>query len=485
MALLSSLLLMADSLYRAWEGLLSGPDWLFWSVLLLVVTLSLLFGWGIRSLLLPRRKQPPPPAAPRDEESVRSALAAAQRDGVDVSAAEEELAQLDQQRQAPNPPLTVALFGEISSGKSSLIKALVTDAEPDVDVCGGTTRELIRYQWHYADGGTLELLDMPGLHEAEQPVDEEAQQHALRAHVVIYVCDGDLTRSQQQQLAELQRLDKPLILALNKSDRYRPQELQLLQQRLAEHQRQQQEVVTVSAGGEQELLRLLPNGDEEWVTRQRPPRINELRDALTRILGLDPTQLNQLRERAVFDLAGQKLEQAITTHREQRAAQIVESYTRRAVVGALAAIAPGSDLLIQGYLASRLIRELAQLYQVPIQRADTDLLLELVQKHVVRSHTLFLAVAGNALKAFPGIGTLAGSLVHAVAYGLIFHALGRSVARSLAAGGGLQPHQTAKMFKETPRDELETMVGKLAKMAVAEYRKRLTGSKPASPDDLR
>ena len=31
---------------------------------------------------------------------------------------------------------------------------------------------------------------------------------------------------------------------------------------------------------------------------------------------------------------------------------------------------------------------------------------------------LSLAVAGNGLKAFPGVGTVAGGIAHAVAYGL-------------------------------------------------------------------
>ena len=49
-----------------------------------------------------------------------------------------------------------------------------------------------------------------------------------RAHLVIFLCDGDLTRSQARQLKFLRELDKPLVLALNKADRYDRQELQSL-----------------------------------------------------------------------------------------------------------------------------------------------------------------------------------------------------------------------------------------------------------------
>ena len=45
---------------------------------------------------------------------------------------------------------------------------------------------------------------------------------------------------------------------------------------------------------------------------------------------------------------------------------------------------------------------------------------------------MVLAIAGNALKAFPGLGTLGGGVLHAFAYALIFDSLGRALAASLA-----------------------------------------------------
>ncbi|MDT9150902.1 hypothetical protein RSW37_24540, partial [Escherichia coli] len=85
-----------------------------------------------------------------------------------------------------------------------------------------------------------------------------------------------------------------------------------------------------------------------------------------------------------------------------------------------------------------------------------ELLLKLVQQHAAKAHTLVLAVSGNALKAFPGIGTLAGGAVHAVAYGIIFRTLGRALTITLATRGELHPRQTAKLFEEKLGGNLET-----------------------------
>jgi hypothetical protein len=79
---------------------------------------------------------------------------------------------------------------------------------------------------------------------------------------------------------------------------------------------------------------------------------------------------------------------------------------------------------------------------------------------------LSLAVAGNGLKAFPGIGTVAGGLVQAVAYGLIFDALGRSLVLTLTAGGQLVPEAAANDFEESISEHLEAGIRRIAKMAM-------------------
>jgi len=90
------------------------------------------------------------------------------------------------------------------------------------------------------------------------------------------------------------------------------------------------------------------------------------------------------------------------------------------------------------------------------------------QSRVGRALPLTLAVAGNGLKAFPGIGTVAGGIVHAVAYGLIFDALGRSLVLTLTRHGELVPEAAAKEFEEGISEHLEAGVRRIAKMALDE-----------------
>jgi hypothetical protein len=122
-----------------------------------------------------------------------------------------------------------------------------------------------------------------------------------------------------------------------------------------------------------------------------------------------------------------------------------------------------------------MVRELAALYDTRVGKVDTELLLKLVQKHVGRADTLILAVAGNAFKSFPGIGTLAGGAMHAVAYGIIFRTLGRALTTTLDTRGELHPRQTAKLFEEKLGEDLETPARSLARLVIDRTRKARQG----------
>ena len=140
--------------------------------------------------------------------------------------------------------------------------------------------------------------------------------------------------------------------------------------------------------------------------------------------------------------------------------------TRKAVVGAMAAVSPGTDIIIQGYIGTIMTQELCKLYGVAPRDLDIEEFLNLSQSRAGKALPLTLAVAGNGLKAFPGLGTVVGGLVHAVAYGLIFDALGRSLTHTLAKHGKLVPKAAAQEFEDTIGEHIEAGVRKVAKMAV-------------------
>jgi GTP-binding protein EngB required for normal cell division len=470
---IAATLFVTESALNVWDRLLQGPKLLRYGYVTVMVLLVVAAIWLIWRLVV-RRK---PPAAtkaasrPLTRDEIRERLEDAEKAGVDVAEAQAELQELAE-RQAQGA-IHLCFFGEISTGKSSLIKALVPAADISVDALGGSTTDVRHYRWRDDAGHEILLTDVPGTGGHEEGLSDIAMREAQRAHVVLFVCDGDLARQEAQAVEQLSALGKPVIIVMNKSDRFDTSEQAALLQRLLEHldrvggEIARDRVVAVTAGGEQEVVERASDGSETTAIKQRPADIGVLVIAINRLLE-DPADIDERRDRAVFRLAADKLAAAEAQYREQRSEQIIRSATRKAVVGSLAAVSPGTDILIQGYIGTAMTQELCRLYDAAPRDLDIEEFLNLSQSRVGKALPLSLAVAGNGLKAFPGIGTVAGGLVHAVAYGLIFDALGRSLVLTLSKHGELVPEVAAKEFEEGISEYIEAGVGRVARMALEE-----------------
>ena len=312
---IAALLFVTESALNVWDRLLEGPRLLLYGYVVVMVALVLVAAWLIWRLVV-RRKIPDArrsDAQPLSAADIRERLADAEKAGVDVAAARAELQELAARRAAGS--IHLCFFGEISTGKSSLIKALVPDANVGVDVLGGSTTEITHYRWRDDEGHEILLTDVPGTGGHEEGLDELAVSEAQRAHVVLFVCDGDLTRQESAAVANLSALGKPVIIVMNKADRYSHEDQATLLQRLLEHLDsaggaiERDRVVAVSAGGEIDVVERAGDGSESSVRRQRPADIGVLVVAINRLIE-DPADIDRRRDRAVFRLAAGKLAEA-------------------------------------------------------------------------------------------------------------------------------------------------------------------------------
>lgn len=159
---------------------------------------------------------------------------------------QEELAQLlELEHKLTSGRVEIVVFGEISTGKSALINALIGDAVTAVDVRGGWTKEVWDIPWEGSghciaglDESQLVLIDTPGLNEVGgQDRGDMAGRAAEKADLILFVTDSDLNETEFSELTSLAGRHKPIIVVLNKSDLYSPDQLvqlsEIIQQRLA------------------------------------------------------------------------------------------------------------------------------------------------------------------------------------------------------------------------------------------------------------
>lgn len=427
-----SLVQLTDTALSIQQRLEALPWWIAVPITLVLFALGASLFWLILRLLIPRHskltKVPLSVNTLRERVQKLALNAGESEQNAGISQqVDQELALLEQRAQQSF--VYVAMFGEVNTGKSSLIKTLV-GANVAVDVLAGSTDTINLYPLSLTDNQTIILADVPGSNEVRAPhLASLAREEALRSHLVALVVSGDLSRSAALEWQWLKQFQKPMWLILNKSDRYTADELSELQIRLRE--RFGADVIAVHAMYQEEVLQIDQNGIASKRLRTINGNIKALTDRLHALVATPRSSLESAREQSILLGLDAKLEQSEAQQRIELAERVIRQFTRRAMLGAMAAVAPGSDLVIQGALGLGLVHQLCGIYSVSASQIELDSLIQAIGGKLKGSIAVLIAIIGNGLKAFPGLGTLSGGALHAIAYGLIFDRVGHALQESL------------------------------------------------------
>ena len=354
-----------------------GPVLLIGTVLLVAVVLQVGLPW-LRHWRTQRHRQQaqrpqdrPAPTSSRDaaEQSLSSVDQLLERLQDDV--ARESLLQERQRvaRELERGDLVLVVFGTGSSGKTSLIRALLKEIVGDVGAAMGSTSESRSYRLRLKglERGVL-LVDTPGILEAGQEGrgrEQEARRRASRADLMIVVVDGDLRQSELEVVQNLSALGKRLVLVLNKCDLRGEEEerrlLQLLKRRCSEWL-QPEDVVPASASPQS-----LPRPGQRPV--QPPAEIGLLVRRLAAVLHADGEELladNILLQCRDLGSAGRDL---LDRQRTDEARRIIDRYTWISAGVVAATPLPGVDLLGTAAVNAQMVMEMGAVYGIELTRS--------------------------------------------------------------------------------------------------------------------
>ncbi len=450
-------LMLTEKLLSIWHYLQEAPLWVTILYTLVIFAVAVFAVYLYFLLIKPKPIKKKLQAI--DESSLRQSLALQESRGVDVAPAQHELIELDKRR--AQGKFYIALYGTVSAGKSSFIQALMPHKNIATDVLSGTTKSIEYYNYK-----NLSIIDLPGLDDFDAEIQQLAIDETLRAHVVVFLTDSDLTQTEMRVLSSLRNTKKPMVLALNKSDRYQQEEQALIVDAIKNKTQKKYPVALISTGGKETIVYEDSTGKRHKKVQNRPPEIKPLLQAIEKVVANNPEILHRFRDAAMLMLAQDKLNTASDAFNYASAQRIISAYTKKAVFGAMASVAPGSDIVIQGTLGTKMVQNICTLYDVSPKAMEIDAVIRLTGGKLKTSVSLVLAVAGNALKSFPGIGTAAGGLTHAIAYGMIFNALGNAVLESVSTLGMLDAQATQQKFEENLLGPAQTLAKDLAKMAL-------------------
>jgi len=282
-----------------------------------------------------------------------------------------------------NGRLEIVVMGRVSVGKSSLLNALLGREAFSVSVLHGETRAVDREHMRTATDGTVTLCDTPGIDEFEG---EEREAMAHRAaglgDLVLFVVEGDPTRTEWQALSAAAGHGRPVLLALNKADRYSQPEQQTLLTHLqakAADLLPPENIVLCSANpAPRVVVQVREDGRETEFTEQPPADITGLADRLWQIVEEQGDALVALNAGMFAARVSDEVAERITLLRRDLARRLIDRYALGKGLAVALNPVPAADLAAAAALDAGLILHLSRLYALPVTRREAWRLLAVI-----------------------------------------------------------------------------------------------------------
>lgn len=356
----------------------------------------------------------------------------------------------------------IAVFGEINSGKSSLLNALLGKKVFATSAEGGKTQERSRHDWMpdlkafngLADS-RLVVVDTPGLNEVGG-LDRAVLAHKVVRYsdLVLFVSFGDLNDNEFAALRMLHELDKPIILVLNKIDLFRREEVDatLAAVRTRVDGLIGDADVVFTAADPRPVLRLvhLPDGTQHEEEIRRPPIVEDLQARILEILTREGKAVVALNANLFAAEVSERIAHLKVEARQTEAERLINRFMWvKACAVALNPI-PIADIAGGALSDAVMVQRLGEVYGQSFSRANAQRLIRdiLGAWGVAVTVEWVTHLAAGALKTtVPLVGHAIAAVPQAMAAAWTCYVVGQAATRYFR-DGGWGPHGAKAIVRE-------------------------------------
>lgn len=346
-----------------------------------------------------------------------------------------QLDRLEASRSAPEAELHVVVFGTVSAGKTSLINALIGRKVGETSAIMGTTRQGETHIHSLKGvGGTLHLIDTPGISEAGEGAvarEDEARDLAKRADLLLFVVDHDLIRSEYAKLIELAKLGKRSIVVLNKRDRFTDDDLAAILAKLRERLSDvvsAADIVPAAAAPRPITVRMMrPDGSYDTVLETPEPELQALRERIVAVLSDEGHLLRVANLLVQTNLLTREAEAALSDEQRRRADELIDRYQWMTAATVFANPIPAMNLFAGASIQPDLIAELARAYGFEPSKAQVHALAASMGRAMLKIGLVeaSASIVAGVIKRSPAT-FLAGGAVQAATMAYLARIAGKS-----------------------------------------------------------
>lgn len=279
--------------------------------------------------------------------------------------------------------LHLAVFGRVSTGKSSLLNALIGEQAFSVSALHGETRQSSMQAWNEVKAGGVFLIDTPGLDEAGgEDREAMAREVAGRSDLVIFVLDGDITETELHALRTLLAQGRPVLVALNKTDLFTSDEQAALLQSIREKTDgivETDHIIAVAAQPRpQTVVEAGVDGEESQSEREREPDVGALRLRLWEILDAEGKTLAALNASLFASDLSDQVGRRILAARQELGDKLVRTYCIGKGIAVAFNPVPVADLFAAAFIDVGMVVHLSRVYDLPLSRNEAGSLVKVI-----------------------------------------------------------------------------------------------------------
>ncbi len=277
----------------------------------------------------------------------------------------------------------IAAVGRVSVGKSSLLNALLGKNEFKVSPLHGETTQIDMADWKEENAGGIFFVDTPGLNEVDGESREKMTRDlAARVDLILFVIDSDLTHTEKEALLSISEQNRPIVLVINKSDRFNKKEQDLLltsiRQLTASIIDPKNIILTCARGREQAILMVDHDGNETETTREIPPDIDHLKQRLWDILEEEGKTLAALNASLFAGNFSEQISSHILEVRQGLADRLIRTYSVSKGLSVAVNPIPIADLFAAAVLDITMVIHLSRVYGLPLTKTEAGSLVKVI-----------------------------------------------------------------------------------------------------------
>ena len=279
--------------------------------------------------------------------------------------------------------LHLAVFGRVSTGKSSLLNALIGEEAFSVSPLHGETRQSSMQPWSEVEAGGVYLIDTPGLDEAGgEDREAMAREVAGRSDLVIFVLDSDITDTELLALRTLLAHGRPVIVALNKSDLFTADEKDSLLRSIRDKTDglvDAEQIISVAAQPRpQTVVEVGGDGVETESERLRTPDVEVLRLRLWEILDAEGKTLAALNASLFAADLSDQVGRRILAARRELGDKLVRTYCVAKGIAVAFNPVPVADLFAAAFIDVGMVVHLSRVYDLPLSQNEAGSLVKVI-----------------------------------------------------------------------------------------------------------